>query len=382
VPRARISAAEARRVALAAQGFAEPRRHDGRAIRRLFDRVGLIQIDSVNVLSRAHYLPGFARLGAYDRDALDRAAHYAPRRLFEYWGHEASLMPVELHPLLRWRMERAHDEAWGGMRRVARERPELLTEVLEQVREHGPLAARDLGEQRPRPSGPWWDWSESKKAIELLFWSGEVTSARRRNFERLYDLPERVLPKAVLDTPTPSEEDAQRELIRLAAIAMGVAAEPELRDYFRLPVAGFRERLAELVEARELLAVEVEGWDRPAYLHRDARIPRRVEARALLGPFDNLLWERTRVERLFGFRFRLEIYVPKPKRVYGYYVLPFLLGDRIVARTDLKADRQAGLLRAQAVHLEPAAPLETADALREELELLAGWLGLSGVAYA
>jgi uncharacterized protein len=382
VPRARLSSADARRVALAAQGFAEPRRHDGRAIRRLFDRVGLIQIDSVNVLLRAHYLPGFARLGPYDREALDRAAHYAPRRLFEYWGHEASLLPVELHPLLRWRMARAHDEAWGGMRRVARERPELLNEVLEQVREHGPLAARDLAEERPRPSGPWWDWSESKKAIELLFWSGEVTSARRRNFERMYDLPERVLPKAVLDAPTPSEEDAQRELIRLAAVAMGVAAEPELRDYFRLPVAGFRARLAELVEAQELLPVEVEGWDRPAYLHRDARIPRRVEARALLGPFDNLLWERTRVERLFGFRFRLEIYVPKPKRVYGYYVLPFLLGDRIAARVDLKADRHAGLLRAQAVHLEPGAPPETTGALREELELLAGWLGLTGVAYS
>jgi uncharacterized protein len=382
VPRARLSSADARRVALAAQGFAEPRRHDGRAIRRLFDRVGLIQIDSVNVLSRAHYLPGFARLGPYDREALDRAAHYAPRRLFEYWGHEASLLPVELHPLLRWRMARAHDEAWGGMRRVARERPELLNEVLEQVREHGPLAARDLAEERPRPSGPWWDWSESKKAIELLFWSGEVTSARRRNFERMYDLPERVLPKAVLDAPTPSEDDAQRELIRLAAVAMGVAAEPELRDYFRLPVAGFRARLAELVEAQELLPVEVEGWDRPAYLHRDARIPRRVDARALLGPFDNLLWERTRVERLFGFRFRLEIYVPKPKRVYGYYVLPFLLGDRIAARVDLKADRHAGLLRAQAVHLEPGAPPETTGSLREELKLLAGWLGLTGVAYS
>jgi uncharacterized protein len=265
---------------------------------------------------------------------------------------------------------------------VARGRPELRKEVREQAREHGPLAARDLAEERPRPSGPWWDWSESKKAIELLFWSGEVTSARRRNFERMYDLPERVLPKAVLEAPTPSEEDAQRELIRLAAVAMGVAAEPELRDYFRLPVAGFRARLAELVEAQELLAVEVEGWDRPAYLHRDARIPRRVDARALLGPFDNLLWERGRVERLFGFHFRLELYVPKPKRVYGYYVLPFLLGDRLVARVDVKADRHAGLLRALAVHPEPDAPAETAEALREELELLAGWIDLTAVAYS
>ena len=338
---------------------------------------GLIQIDSVNVLSRAHYLPGFARLGPYEREALDRAAHYAPRRLFEYWGHEASLMPVELQPLLRWRMARAHDEAWGGMRRVARERPELLEEVLEQVRERGPLAARDLAEERPRPSGPWWDWSESKKAIELLFWSGEVTSARRRNFERFYDLPERVLPRAVLDTPTPSEEDAQRELVRRAAISLGVAALPELRDYFRLPAAAVRPRVAELVEAGELVPVEVEGWDTPAYLHRDARIPRAVDARALLGPFDNLLWERGRVERLFGFHFRLELYVPKPKRVHGYYVLPLLLGDRLVARVDLKADRQAGRLRVIATHHEPDAPAETAGALREELALLADWLGLA-----
>jgi uncharacterized protein YcaQ len=377
VPRVRISAAEARRAALAAQGFAEPRRADGRAIRRLFDRVGLVQIDSVNVLSRAHYLPGFARLGPYERETLDRSAHYAPRRLFEYWGHEASLMPVELQPLLRWRMARAHDEAWGGMRRVARERPELLEEVLEQVRAKGPLAARELAEERPRPSGPWWDWSESKKAIELLFWSGEVTSARRQNFERYYDLPERVLPRAVLDTPTPSEEDGQRELVAIAARALGVAALPELRDYFRLPAAAIRPRVAELVEAGELLPVEVEGWEIPAYLHRDARIPRRVDARALLGPFDNLLWERGRVERLFGFHFRLELYVPKPKRVHGYYVLPFLLGDRLVARVDLKADRQAGCLRVIATHPEPDAPAEIDAALREELALLAGWLGLA-----
>ena len=382
MPRATISAAEVRRIALAAQGFAEPRRAGRGGIRRLFDRVALVQIDSVNVLSRAHYLPGFARLGPYDREALDRAGHYAPRRLFEYWGHEASLMPVELHPLMRWRMKRAHDEAWGGMRRIAQERPELLQDVLEQVRERGPIAARDLAEQRPRRSGPWWDWSESKKAIELLFWSGEVTSARRRNFERLYDLPERVLPRAVLDAPAPAEEDAQRELVAIAARALGVAAQPELRDYFRLPAAAIRPRVAELVETGVLLPVEVEGWDVPAYLHSDARIPRRVESRALLGPFDNLLWERDRVERLFGVRFRLEIYVPKPKRVYGYYVLPFLLGDRIAARVDLKADRHAGLLRAQAVHLEPGAPPETTGALREELELLAGWLGLSGVAYS
>ena len=328
------------------------------------------------MLSRAHYLPGFARLGAYDRAALDRAAHYAPRRLFEYWGHEASLLPVELQPLLRWRMARAHDEAWGGMRSIAKERPELLNDVLEQVRERGPLAARDLAEQRPKKSGPWWDWSDSKKAIELLFWAGEVTSARRRNFERLYDLPERVFPRDVLDAPTPGEEDAQRALVAIAARSLGVAALPELRDYFRFPADVVRPRVEELVETGELLPVEVEGWRVPAYLHRDARIPRAVDARALLGPFDNLLWERGRVQRLFDFRFSFEIYVPKPKRVYGYYVLPFLLADRLVARVDLKADRQAGLLLAHAIHLEDDAPPETRAELDDELARLAEWLEL------
>jgi uncharacterized protein YcaQ len=380
--RTRLSAAEARRAALAAQGFAEPRRSDGRAIRRLFDRVGLVQIDSVNILTRAHYLPGFARLGPYSRESLDRAAHHAPRRLFEYWGHEASLLPVELHPLMRWRMERAHDDAWGGMRRVARESPELLTRILEQVRDHGPIAARELEQERPRRKEGWWDWSDAKRAIELLFWSGEVTSARRRNFERLYDLPERVIPRAVLALPTPSPDDAQRELVRIAARSLGVAAERELRDYFRLPLAETRQRIAELVETGELVPVAVEGWTVPAYMYAGARIPRRVDARALLGPFDSLLWERDRVARIFGMRFRLEIYVPAAKRVHGYYVLPFLFGDQLVARVDLKADRQAATLRVHAVHLEPGAPSEAEPALREELRLLATWLDLDQVAYS
>src|SRR3954447_13023746 len=266
MPRARLSIAEARRIALAAQGFAEPRRPGGRAIRRLFDRVPLVQIDSVNVLSRAHYLPGFARLGPYDREALDNAAHYAPRRLFEYWGHEASLIPVELQPLLRWRMERAGDDAWGGMRRVQNERPELVADVLAQVRDRGPIAASELDHDRPKRTGPWWDWSDAKRAMEWLFWSGRVPPARRRRFERLYDLPERVLPREILAAPTPAAEDAQRELVRLAAGGLGVAAEPDLRDYFRLPTAETKLRIAELVEAGELLEVEVEGWGRtPGY---------------------------------------------------------------------------------------------------------------------
>src|SRR3954452_11253578 len=270
--REKLSAAQARRVALAAQGFAEPplgREVDGRALRaRVVDRVGLIQIDSVNVLQRAHYLPAFSRLGLYDTDALDRLAHYAPRRMFEYWGHEASLIPVELHPHLRWRMRRAHDDAWGGMRRIARDRPDLVAAVLEDLRERGPLTASQLAHlDEPRaPKGPWWHWSDVKRALEFLFWSGEITSARRRRFERLYDIPERVLPAAVMATPTPSDEDAQRELVRVAARSLGVATEPDLRDYFRLPAAEAKLRVPELVEAGDLVEVQVEGWRGPAYL--------------------------------------------------------------------------------------------------------------------
>ncbi len=378
-PRESLSAAEARRVALAAQGFGRPR-VAGRLMGAV-ERLGLVQIDSVNVLERAHYLPLFSRLGPYDRTALDRAAHYAPRRLFEYWGHEASLIPVATQPLLRWRMERAAHESWGGMRRVARERPELLERILEAVRERGPLPAGAIVEEgRPKRAGPWWDWSDVKRGFEFLFWSGQLSSARRRGFERHYDLPERVLPRAVTDAPTPNVEEAQRGLLRIASRALGVATESDLRDYFRLGAAEAAPRVAELVEAGDLVPVTVEGWRRPAYLDRAARVPRRIEARALVGPFDSLIWERPRVERVFGFRYRLEIYVPADKRVHGYYVLPLLLGDRLVARVDLKADRKAGVLLVQATHHEPDASPETGEALREELELLAGFLGLEGVA--
>ncbi len=378
--RQRISASEARRLALASQGLADPRptrAPTGWDLRRVLKRVGLLQIDSVNVLERAHYLPAFSRLGPYDTEALDRLSARSPRRLFEYWGHEASLIGVELHPLLRWRMERAANDAWGSMRRIQRDRPDLVARVLEAVRERGPIAASELEEKRQRRSGPWWDWSDSKRAMEWLFWTGQVTAARRRRFERLYDLPERVIPPKILAAPTPPLADAQRELVRLAARALGVAAERDLREYFRLPAADAKLRVAELLEAQELLPVEVEGWGRtPGYLAAGARIPRRVDAAALIGPFDSLLWERSRLRRVFGFDYRLEIYVPAPKRRHGYYVLPFLLGDRLVARVDLKADRAAGILRVPATHLEPDAPPETADALDAELGALASWLGL------
>ncbi len=379
-----LSAAAARRIALAAQGFADPRpsgRVDARHIRRVLARVGILQLDSVNVFCRTHYLPVFSRLGPYPRDTLDTlTAHTSGpvrRELFEYWAHEASLVPVELQPLLRWRMARVDDDAWGGMVRVARDFPGLLDEVRRLVAENGPVRANETGVARPaRRPGEMWNWHDGKVALEYLFWAGEVTAARRVNFERLYDVPERVLPTEVLATPTPTVDDAQRELVRIAARAYGVATEPDLGDYFRLPRAESKARVAELVEAGELLPVAVEGWRQPAYLWPDARRPRRVTARALLSPFDSLIWFRDRTERLFGFRYRIEIYTPAAKRVHGYYVLPFLLGESLVARVDLKSDRQAGVLRVQGAYLEDGHdPHHVATELAEELAITAAWLG-------
>jgi len=382
--RERFSLPEARRIALAAQGFARPpaaRPATAADLMRTVRRLGLVQIDSVNVLVRSHYLPVFSRCGAYARALLDEAAYGERRRLFEYWGHEASLIPVELQPCLRWRMERARRGVglWPGVARFGRERADFCAAVLEEIRERGPLGVSDLRAGGKRGGG-WWGWSEGKVALEWLFWSGQVSAHSRRRFERLYDLSERVLPRAVREAPTPDARCAQRELLRTAIRALGIATERDLRDYFRLPTAEAKARIAELIEAGELVAVDVEGWRPCAYLNPAARLPRRVDARALLSPFDSLIWERNRTERLFGFRYRLEIYTPEHKRVHGYYVLPFLLGERLAARVDLRADRAAGTLRVIAAHCEEwARHEEIADPLREELDALARWLGLGRV---
>jgi uncharacterized protein YcaQ len=390
VKRVAVSASAARRIALAAQGLASGRPshalHTG-ALRRTIDRLGLLQIDSVNVLARAHYLPLFSRLGNYDPAQLDTLAwgRKSKRGLFEFWAHEASLIPVANHPLWRWRMERAARAYAGDIKNklhvFRREKGGFIDEVRRQLRQRGPLAASDL-EAGTAKRGPWWGWSDAKYAMEWLFFAGEVTTATRRGaFERVYDLTERVLPAAVLALPTPEPAEAQRTLVRMAARAMGVATAGDLRDYFRLPVADFKARLAELCEAGELLPVSVEGWKYPAYLDPHARQPRTVEARALLAPFDPLIWERDRTQRLFDFFYRIEIYTPLAKRTHGYYVLPFLLGDRLVGRVDLKSDRAHGQLLVHAVHFEDGVKVgQSAGALRDELRLMADWLGLEKLA--
>ena len=384
----RLSLAAARRIALAAQGFGKPRPvrpPSVNQIEALVRQLGVLQLDSVNVFSRAHYMPVFSRLGPYDRSRLDRIAGHGngkvDRRLIEYWAHEASLIPVEMHPLFRWRMADVDREAWGSISRIVSEQPELVADTLELVVEEGPIRARDTGAVRPPPRpGHMWNWHEGKVALEHLFFTGRVAAARRVNFERLYDTTERVLPASILERPTPDPGDAQRELLRIAARALGVATEPDLGDYFRLPRADSKARVAELAAAGELLPVEVAGWSAPAYLWPDARRPRRLHARALLSPFDSLIWFRQRTERLFDFRYRIEIYTPEAKRVHGYYVLPFLLGETLVARVDLKSDRQRSALLVQGAFAEDRVDrVEVASELAAELQLVATWLGLSAV---
>jgi uncharacterized protein YcaQ len=378
-----LTAGEARRIALAAQGFGGDRMAEvgRRQLTKLVERLGVVQIDSVNVVSRTHYLPAFSRLGAYPREMLEDLAWGKKKAFFEYWAHEASLLPLERQPLFRWRMQDALEGVgvWKGIAKFLRERQDLTERALGEIHARGPLSASEL-EIGVKGAGGWWGWSESKRAVEGLFWTGQLTTATRRGtFERVYGLPGKVLPKAVHDAPTPPRDAAQRELMTIAAHAMGVATARDLRDYFRMGLEDSRVRIAELVEAGDLIPVSVKGWKEQAYLDPQARRPRKVAAHALLSPFDNLIWFRERTERMFGVRVKLEIYTPAEQRQHGYYVLPFLEGDAITARVDLKADRKAGALIVQASHAEPWASDETPKRLAEELRHMAGWLGLSSV---
>lgn len=381
-----FSLSQARRLALTAQGFYRPPlgQPPGTAqLARMLRRLGVVQIDSVNALVRSHYLPLFSRLGDYSSETFDQLAwgRGRQRKLFEYWGHEASLLPLELYPLLRWRMQRSR-QGQGIYRQLAEfghEQQATIARVLAAVTEQGALGAGSLSTRQER-AGPWWDWSAEKLALEWLFAAGEVTVAGRRGFERLYDLPERVLPASLLAQPVPDEAEAQRGLLLHAAQALGVATEKDLRDYFRLSPADSRQRLHELVEDGRLQRCQVQGWSQPAYCLDRPRIPRKVETSALLSPFDSLVWERDRTERLFDFRYRLEIYTPAHKRVYGYYVLPFLHHERIAARVDLRAERAHQRLAVYALHEEQQGLDEQGiEALAVSLWRLAGWLGLERV---
>jgi uncharacterized protein YcaQ len=380
-----LSISEARRVAIAAQQFigAGGAPKNAKTLAAMVRRLGVVQIDSVNVLIRSHYLPIFSRRGAYQCGLLEKAA-YEQRLLFEYWGHEASLLPVELYPLFRWRMDDARNGVgtWGRLRRYATSHKELVDSVLNQIRERGALGASELTDGG-KSKGSWWGWSQGKEILEWLFWIGDVTTARRRNFERLYDLTERVVPEAIQASPVPSREHAQRELMLIGARAMGVATARDLRDYYRLPTKDAVLRLKELVDEGRLLAVAVEGWKQQGYLHHEAKVPRQAQiadVAALLSPFDSLIWERQRTERLFDFHFRLEIYTPVHKRLHGYYVLPILLGDRIVGRVDLKSERRSGCLQVKGGSVEAGVKVGAVIApLTRLLSQLAQWLGLEQV---
>jgi hypothetical protein len=383
-----ISRRDARRIAIAAQGLAEPRpsgRVDRRHFRKVLDRLATVQLDSVNVLARSHELVFFSRLGPYDRAGLTRWL-WGSHEVFEYWGHEASLHPVERQPLLRWRM--ANDHAWGGVSRSAQQNPEMVASALAEIAARGPIGVGDLEVHRdaPRKSESWWGWGDGKRVVEHLFWTGEVTAVRRNGFARAYMLPERWFPADVLAAPTPATADAWKQLLLVAARAHGVGTARDLADYYRLNVPRATPLLAELAAEGALVPARVEGWAQPAYLHPEARWPKRtLRARALLSPFDSLIWERTRTERLWDVRYRLEIYVPAAKRVHGYYVLPFLLGEDLVARVDLKADRQTGVLRVRAAWVEDRSavrraptPDHVADELAAELAGMATWMALPG----
>ena len=386
-----FSRAEARRTAIAAQGFSgtartpESARPSRRRLLRLADDLGVLQLDSVSALVRSHYLPAYSRLGPYSRTTLDHLA-WRDRSVVETWAHEAALVPMHREPLLRWRHDVACQEASNPKKWFHRASLEtgLIDDVLSHIRDLGALSASDLRhlEEKPRAKGGWWNWSDVKLVCEYLFAIGQVYVAERRGFERRYDLPERVLAPEILATPAPPEDEARRQLLLLAAGSLGIATANDLADYYRMKKTIAAARIAELIEAGSLIEVGVDGWGRSAYVRPDVAVPSRMRARALVSMFDSLVFCRPRAERLFDFPYPIEIYTPEPKRIYGYYVLPFLLGDRIVARVDLRADRAAGVLRVPGAYAEHGArPDAVGPALHEELRLLAHWLELETIEY-
>lgn len=375
----RLTADQARRIALAAQGFTTPRptgRIDVRHFRRVLEQIGLLQLDSVNVLERSHYLPIFSRLGPYDRSAFDRWTARSGE-LFEYWGHEASLIPVRLYSTFGFRMDRM--KPWGSVRRLLDERPEYVESVLQQIVSSGPCTVSDLEDPGER-GGPWWGYAPGKHALEWLFAKGKVTAYRSRSFGRIYDVPSRVLPESAIQQPRLDETEAYRRLLCDAARHHGIGTAADLADYHRLHTPTARSILADLAAEGAVVPAEVAGWLGPAYLHPHAVLPRRAAGTALLSPFDSLVWNRDRVERIFGFRYRIEIYVPREQRQFGYYVLPFLLDGDLVARVDLKADRAGSRLLVQAAHIESGRdPTQIAPALAAELQAMMSWLDLDEV---
>jgi hypothetical protein len=378
-----LSIAEARRLALGAQGFTDPPPSgsvDVRHFRRVLSRLGLLQLDSVQAVCRSHFLPVYSRLGPYDRAALDDWLWHSGE-MFEAWSHEASIVPVAMEPQLRWFKQLVADgEVWPGFHAMATTHADYVAGVLDEVHRHGPLFAGDLSDPRPR-RGTWWNGrSDGRRALDWLFRTGEVGITRTGNFEKGFSRLAHLIPEEVRLLPTPDAHEAQRDLLERAARSHGVGTAADLADYFRLRMPEARPRIAELVEAGRLLEVSVEGWQQPGLRHPEAVVPRKVDARALLSPFDPVVWFRPRAERLFGFRYRIEIYVPAEKREYGYYVLPFLLGEGLVGRVDVKADRAGGRLLARGVFAEEGVDRERVGAeLAVELERLAGFLGLDEV---
>ncbi len=378
-----LTAAQARRIALAAQGFGQNRdRTAGAAqVRRELRRLGQFQIDSVNVCVRAHYMPAFARLGAYDRTLVDGLTSLVPRRGYEYWGHAACILDVELEPALRWRTQASRDKPWRDAAALLADKPELIEKVRAQLAARGPLTARQVEHDQQREPGSWWNWSEVKTVLEWLFVIGEVSSAGRNNaFERRYALTERVLPAHIRNTATPSEDEARLTLARRAAAALGVFTETWLAEYFYTDRPATAAALATLVDNGEVVPATVRGWRRPAYLWTAARRPRKVAGEALVAPFDSLVFDRDRLADTFGVQYKIGLYTPKDQRVHGYYVYLFVMDDQIAARVDLKADRKADRLLVQSSWLEQGAdPAETASRLAGELRRLADWLGLSDI---